>query len=152
MRTWLRSKATLLFLTLAVLLAIPAIALADIVVADGDGVVGTPLSGTRNLGSVNPGATLTPSVDFYLRCESKNHFNSDDTANINFASGTITNATTNVVSPTGTATGSSLTNLSGFSTVSTGWPADGTDCTTSNTDKSLGSSTVTITAPKKAGT
>src|ERR687889_2597055 len=42
MRTWMRSKVRLLFMTCAVLLAIPAIALADNSVADGDGV--TPLT------------------------------------------------------------------------------------------------------------
>jgi hypothetical protein len=151
MRTRLRGKVTLLFMVLGVLLAIPAVALADIVVADGDGVVGAPHSGTRNLGSVDPGATLTPSVDFYLRCDGNQHFNSDDSASIDFTSGTITDAT-NAVAATGSATATSLTGLTG---PSSGWPADATgapNCTASNTDTLLGSSTATIVAPKKAGT
>ena len=39
MRTWMRSKVRLLFMTCAVLLAIPAIALADNAISDGDGPV-----------------------------------------------------------------------------------------------------------------
>jgi hypothetical protein len=42
MRTWLRGKITLLFMTCAVVLAVPAIALADNAVSDGDGV--TPIT------------------------------------------------------------------------------------------------------------
>jgi hypothetical protein len=140
-------------MALAVLLAVPAVALADIVVADGDGVVGT-VSGTRDLGSVNPGATLTPNVDFYLSCDGNQHFNSNDSADIDFTTGTITDNATNTVAATGSATATSLTGLSG---PSSGWPADtsgggSTNCTASNTDRLLNSSTATIVAPKKAGT
>ena len=39
MRTWLRGKFALLFMTCAVVLAIPAVAIADNAVADGDGAV-----------------------------------------------------------------------------------------------------------------
>ena len=63
MRTKLRGKISLLFVTLAVMLAIPAIALADIIVADGDTVtVGNQAGSSENpidIGKVKAGGTVT---------------------------------------------------------------------------------------------
>jgi hypothetical protein len=56
MRTWLRGKFTLLFITCAVVLAIPAIALADNAVADGDGV--TPLTDNPTMAFGNVGCNV----------------------------------------------------------------------------------------------
>src|SRR5215211_44368 len=56
MRTWMRSKVRLLFITCAVLLAIPAIALADNAVADGDGV--TPLTDNPTMAFGNVGCNV----------------------------------------------------------------------------------------------
>jgi len=47
MRTFLRGKVTLLFIMFGLLLAFPAIALADIIVADGD--ILTPEKPRRNV-------------------------------------------------------------------------------------------------------
>src|SRR5215208_5365672 len=56
MRTWLRGKFTLLFMMLGLLLAIPAIALADNAVADGDGV--TPLTDNPTMAFGNVGCNV----------------------------------------------------------------------------------------------
>jgi hypothetical protein len=56
MRTWMRSKVRLLFITCAVLLAIPAIALADNAVADGDGV--TPITDNPTMAFGNVGCNV----------------------------------------------------------------------------------------------
>jgi hypothetical protein len=56
MRTFLRSKVRLLFITCALVLAIPAIALADNAVADGDGV--TPLTDNPTMAFGNVGCNV----------------------------------------------------------------------------------------------
>src|SRR5829696_1543616 len=150
MRTKLRSKFTLLFLTLAVLIAVPAIAYAaDQIVADGDTITAGDQS-SRNLGTVAPGATVTPNanVDFYLDCAGSQHFNSGELATISFdsAGSSIKDAANNTPS-TGSVSATNLTSISG----PTNWPADGDNaCPTANA--LLGSSATTIVAPKKPGT
>src|SRR5215208_2030974 len=153
MRTMLRGKVTLLFMMLGMLLAVPAIAYAaDNIIADGDvATAGDNL--TRSLGTVNPGATVTPkpTVDFRLDCAGNNHFNSTETADINFTSSSIKDAA-DITPSTGSVSASSLTDISGPTTVgTTTYPSDGNGCGTI-ADAPLGSSEVTIVAPKKAGT
>jgi len=144
----MRGKFTLLFVALAVLLAVPAVAYAaDVIIADGDTVtVGDQQ--TRSLGTVAPGATVTPNVNFSLDCNGNNHFNSNEQATISFdsAGSSIKNAA-NITPSTGTLSATSLTNISG----PTSWPADG-DNVCPATNAPLGSSAATIVAPKKAGT
>jgi hypothetical protein len=124
--------------------ALPAVAFAaDQIIADGDTVLAGDQA-SRNLGNVAPGATVTPNVNFSLDCNGTNHFNSNETADINFTSSTAPTALG------GSATATSLSNITGPAS----WPADGgsgNDCNTF-ANASLGSSTVTIVAPKKAGT
>src|SRR5918995_3084576 len=59
MRTFLRGKATLLFMTLGLLIAIPAVALADIITADPDPATVNVVE--ENVGKV-PGSTGTVKV------------------------------------------------------------------------------------------
>src|SRR5215210_8692530 len=101
MRTRLmRGKFSLLFVVCALLLAVPVVAYAaDQIVADGDTLT-TGDQATRDLGTVAPGATVTPNIDFYLKCGGNQHFNSDDHADISFdnASSSIKDATNNTPS------------------------------------------------------
>src|SRR5215218_2909032 len=60
MRTKLRSKFTLLFMTLGLLLAVPAIALADNAVSDGDGV--TPIT-NQDMAFGNVGCNVASNKD-----------------------------------------------------------------------------------------
>ena len=72
---------------LACLLAavIAGISLADSVVPDGD-VVATGDQGTVNLGTVAPGAVLTPKTSFHLVCDSKNHVDQGQTLTLTYSS------------------------------------------------------------------
>jgi len=132
----MRSKVRLLFITCAVLLAIPAIALADQINADGD-IVAPNNQTTVNLGDVDPGQTLTPKVSFQLNCNSQQHANPGGTISLDFNSGASSAAVT------------SATNAS-ISVPST-WPADSTNCGSVPNVNDLGDSNVTITAPKAPG-
>ena len=142
----LRSKVTLLFMTCALLVAVPAVAFAaDQLIADGDTVTAGDQA-SRNLGTVAPGASVSPNVNFYLDCNGNNHFNSTETADINFTSSSIKDSAGNTPA-TGSVSAASLSNVSG----PTSWPSDGSNaCPTDNA--LLGSSTVSIVSPKKAGT
>jgi MBG domain (YGX type)/YDG domain/Immunoglobulin I-set domain len=110
MRTRLRSKATLLFLTLAVLIAVPAVAFAaDQIIADGDTVTAGDQA-SRNLGTVAPGATVTPNVNFSLDCKGEHHLYfinasdaNEDTLSYNLtkASGTANVSITPIPGPPG---------------------------------------------------
>src|SRR5215218_6887316 len=93
MRTWMRSKVRLLFITCAVLLAIPAIALADQINADGD-IVAPNNQTTVNLGDVDPGQKLTTKVSFQLNCNSQQHANPGGTISLDFNSGASSAAVT----------------------------------------------------------
>ena len=151
MRTRLmRSKFSLLFLALAMLVAVPAVAYAaDEIIADGDvATAGDNL--TRNIGTVAPGATVTPNekVNFTLDCMGNNHFNSNETADINFSStGSSIKDAGGLTPSTGSVSATSLSNISGPTT----WPNDGNNACPA-TNAQLGSSDVSIVAPKKAGT
>jgi hypothetical protein len=158
MRTKLRSKVTLLFMMLGMLLAVPAVAFAaDTIIADSD-TVSTGDQASRDLGVVGPGATVQvgvapakPQVDFYLDCNGNNHLNSGEQATIAFNSaGSSIRDASNVAPATGSLSATSLTNITGPAS----WPADnsgGNACQTFANAK-LGSSEVTIVAPNSAGT
>jgi large repetitive protein len=159
MRTKLRSKISLLFMTCALLVAVPAVAFAaDAIFTDGDLVTtGDQLS--RNLGTLAPGATFTadPSatppvpasdVKFYLDCNGQNHFNSTETADLNVSATSKKDAAGNTITG-GSVAATSLSDISGPAS----WPADSSGGSACNTfaNAELGTSNVTIVAPKKAG-
>ena len=152
MRTRLmRGKFTLLFMMLGLLIAIPAIALADTIIIDSDTVTtspGTQLS--RDLGTVAAGATVTPNptVDFYLNCNGNNHLDNAQTDTITFSSKTI------VRTGGGAFIGGNATATNSSVTAAAAWPDDGTNCTAAGNPAPVkgGSSTVTITAPTTPGT
>jgi hypothetical protein len=67
MRTMLRGKISLLFMTCAVLLAIPAIALADVISGDADAdALDTP-HGNSRIANQQPGTTVSYDFDAYIR-------------------------------------------------------------------------------------
>src|SRR5215218_4370933 len=151
MRTMLRGKFTLLFMSLGLLLAIPAVALADIITADSDTVTTAPgVQLTKDLGTVAAGATVTPNptVDFYLNCNGNNHLDNAQTDTITFSSKTI------VRTGGGAFIGGNATATNSSVTAAAAWPDDGTNCTAAGNPAPVkgGSSTVTITAPTTPGT
>src|SRR5215208_8079418 len=151
MRTYLRGKITLLFMTFGLLLAIPAVALADIITADSDTVTTAPgVQLTKDLGTVAAGATVTPNptVDFYLNCNGSNHLNDGQTDNITFASKNI------VRTGGGAFSGGNASATNSSVTAAAAWPDDGTNCNAAGNPAAVkgGSSTVTITAPTTPGT
>ena len=156
MRTFLRSKVTLLFLTLG-LLAFPAVALAvDFVQADLDTVDAT-IQQSQNLGSVKSGVTATRTVDLYLVCNSNNHLDPNQTNNVTFAAVGSSGGSTIVRTGGGATTGASLTATSSSVTAPSNWIADGNNCNNppagqTTTSVKGGSSTVTIVSPNSEGT
>jgi Bacterial Ig domain len=151
MRTMLRGKISLLFMMLGLLLAIPAVALADIITAASDTVTTSPgIQLSKNLGTVAAGATVTPNptVDFYLNCNGNNHLDDGQTDTITFSSRSISRTGGGAFSGgDATATNSSVT-------ANAAWPDDQTNCNQAGDPAPVkgGSSTVTITAPTTPGT
>jgi hypothetical protein len=143
MRTKLRSKATLLFLTIAVLLAVPAVAFAaDQLLSDVDTINAGPQP-VRDLGTVAPGATLTPNVNFSVVCNgAAGHFNSDDSVTLNFVSGSVSPA----------AAGASVTATNAVVSGPSSWATDSAGCGSFTTAQATGSSQATIKAPSAPGT
>src|SRR5215217_2881446 len=89
MRTWLRGKFTLLFLMCAVVLAVPAIALADTTIADGDGLA--PLADNNMaFGSVCSGVESSKSAPVFIN---RNGSGTNVFANSSTATVTITGVT-----------------------------------------------------------
>src|SRR5918997_228698 len=145
MRTKLRSKITLFFMTLGMLLAVPAVAFAaDQLLSDVIEASAGPQP-VRNLGTVNPGATLTPNVNFSVLCNgAAGHFNSDDSVTLNF------NSATSSVSPAAAGATVSATNTTVRGP--SAWAADSAPCGTFSTAQAQGSSVATINAPSTPGT
>ena len=111
MRTFLRGKITLLFMTCAVILAVPAIALADNTVADGDGV--TPLTDNPTMAFGNVGCNVA-STNQALVAISRN----------GAATGTNTFANSAAVTVTAAATGNAALSAamdSSTITLPSGW-------------------------------
>jgi hypothetical protein len=139
MRTRLRSKVTLLFMTLGLLLAIPAVAFADQILADVDTVTANP-QGSASI-SVAPGATVNKTVQFYLDCTSRNnHLNPGSTNNMTFS-----------LAQSAVPSGGSLSATNSSITAPSSWPTDGTVCGTTADFLGSNTSTVTITAPSAVG-
>src|SRR5215208_2828360 len=86
MRTKLRSKATLLFLTLGVLLAFAGVALADVIIADGDTVQLGTQAGTQtnpiSMGTVKQGGSVSKQVSFQLVCNQDKHVDNGQTVTL----------------------------------------------------------------------
>ena len=150
MRTRLmRSKLSLLFLTIAVLLAIPAIVLADEIFPDGDSITtngnqaGTSAS-PIDLGTVAPGAQLTPTVSFELQCKTKNHVDQGQRINLGYSQA-------NSTIPGGSLTATTAV-VGGTTGIPPSWPDDDQSCTPDPTPiQDAGNSAVTITAPSSPG-
>ncbi len=134
------SIATSLAVMLAMLLT--SLALADTIQSDGDIV--TPASQTTiNLGTVAPGATLTPKVSFQLSCAGNKHVDNGQSVTLTYSAG-------NSSIPAG---GTLSATTASIGTVPTTWPDDGNNnCTGFLPINDNGDSTVTIVAPTAGGT
>jgi PKD domain-containing protein len=133
-------------LTFALVLAMimTSLALADQVQPDADTVT-TGDQSTRSLGTVAPGATLTPDVSFGLQCQSNaNHVDNGATVNISFIA----------VGPGGSsapAGGSLSATNTTIGAIPSAWPDDGNSCGVTTPLSDNGNSVVTITAPSAPG-
>jgi hypothetical protein len=121
-------------------------AYADTITADGD-IVTAGDQGTVNLGTVAPGATLTPKTSFTLNCAGKNHPDQAQTINLTYSSGSSTVPSGGTLSATNAAIGP----------IPVSWPDDTsgggtTNCPSPLTMPDNGDSTITITAPTTPGT
>ena len=148
MRTKLRSRLSLLCMTFALMLAMPAIALADIIVADGDFVtVGNQAGSSTNpidMGKVKAGGSVDKQVSFQLVCNQKQHVNQGATVTLD-----------STPDLTGVPTGGSLTATSAtIGPIPASWPDDTGDCATPTpqTLEDNGNTTVTFKAPTGATT
>jgi hypothetical protein len=159
MRTYLRGKITLLFMMFGLLLAIPAVALADVIVADGDtgDAVTTPQQ-TVELGTVAPGATVTKNASFTLQCNSAQHIEVGETLSLLFSSSSdVFNSADNTVAASGSVS-AVTTNTDplkvAFPAIPSTWPLDGNNScgTTPQTLNATDTASVTITAPTAPGT
>jgi len=159
MRTFLKGTVTLLFMMLGMLLAVPAVALADVIVADGDtgDAVTTPQQ-TVELGTVAPGATVTKNASFTLQCNSAQHIEVGETLSLLFSSSSdVFNSADNTVAASGSVS-AVTTNTDplkvAFPAIPSTWPSDGTNnCgTTPQTLNATDTASVTITAPTAPGT
>jgi hypothetical protein len=149
MRTFLRGKVTLLFMTLGLLLAVPTIALADIVVADGDFITTGNQAGTSanpiDIGKVKAGGSVERQVSFQLQCNGSRHVDQNQTVTLDATPGT-----------TGVPAGGSLTATAAtIGPIPSSWPDDtsgpsncGTTPPTPIDDN--GNTTVKFTAPSNA--
>ena len=148
MRTKLRGKFWLLFMILGLLLAVPAIALADIIVADGDIITTGNQAGTAanpiDIGKVKAGGSVSRQVSIQLVCNGNKHVDQGQTITLDATPGT-----------TGVPAGGSLTATAAtIGPVPASWPDDSgtnTDCaTTPQTLEDNGNTTVTFNAPSNA--
>jgi hypothetical protein len=158
MRTYLRGKVTLLFMMLGMLIAIPAVALADVIVADADLVTlgnqaGTPTN-PIDLGTVGPGAVVKPNgqlpqVSFLLQCSGNRHVDDTQTVSLAFSQANSTIPSDGLLSATDTTIGKPATDTDPG--IPASWPEDASgmpNCgSTPPTFGDEGNSTVTITAP-----
>jgi hypothetical protein len=133
-------------LTLALVLAmlVTSLVVADDVVTDGD-IVNTGNQPSVNLGTVAPGATLTPKVSFTLTCSGNKHVDDAQTA-------TMTYSSSGSNAPAGGSIDDATTATIGA--VSSAWPDDGSNCPSTPPVPLAdnGDSTVTLTAPTTPGT
>jgi hypothetical protein len=137
-----RTRLSLVLGTIVAALLFGAIAYADVVQPDADFVtVGNQSS--LNLGTVPPGATLTPQVSFELQCGGNQHVDDGLSVSLTYNSGGST------IPPGGSMSASTAT----IGPVPAAWPDDQGQC--SNPAPAAlqdnGNSTVTITAPTTPG-
>lgn len=141
-----RGRFSLILGTLFAALTLGAVfAYADTITSDGDIVTAGDQS-TVNLGTVAPGAVLTPKTSFTLNCAGKNHPDQGQTINLTYSSASST-------IPAGSL---SATNAA-IGPIPASWPDDtsgggSTNCPSPLTMPDNGDSTITITAPAAAGT
>jgi hypothetical protein len=117
---------------------------ADTITPDGDTVTAGNQS-TVNLGTVAPGATVTPKTSFTLNCTGKNHPDQGQTIDFTYSAGGST-------VPAGTLSATSAS----IGPIPASWPDDtsgggSTNCPSPLTMPDNGDSTVTITAPTAPG-
>jgi len=131
-------------LSLALILAmlVTSLALADTIQSDGD-IVAPNIQTTLNLGTVAPGATLSPKVSFQLSCDGNKHVDNGQSVILSY------NASASTVPADGSLTASQVS-IGGIPLT---WPDDGNnDCTGFLPIGDNGDSTVTIVAPSLGGT
>jgi hypothetical protein len=140
-----RGRFSLILGTVFAALTLGAVfAYADTITSDGD-VVTAGDQGTVNLGTVAPGATLTPKTSFTLNCTGKNHPDEGQTINLTYSSGGST-------IPGGSLSASNAA----IGPIPGTWPDDtsgggSTNCPSPLTMPDNGDSTITITAPTAPG-
>lgn len=147
MRTRLmRSKFTLLFMMFGLLLAIPAIALADNAVADGDGV--TPLTDNPTMAFGNVGCNVA-STNSSIIAISRNGAASTTQLNNNvFANGstvTVTAAATGDAGLSAAMDSSTITIPSGWNSLANNTLSDSVKSTVTVNDSTAGAGTGTVT-------
>jgi hypothetical protein len=145
MRTWLRSKITLLFMTCAVVLAIPAIALADNAVADGDGV--TPLTDNPTMAFGNVGCNFA-STNKALIAISRNGAAGSTNVFKNGSTVTVTAAASGNAALSAAMDSSTITMPTTWSTAANNTLSDSVSSTVTvnSSTPGSGSGTVTFTA------
>jgi hypothetical protein len=146
MKKLLRRKRLWALLAVSALagLAWAVIALGDVIDADViDAQSGNQT--TRDLGNVNPGATVTPDVSFQLRCNGARHADQGQTVTMSYSAA-------NSSAPAG---GSLSASAATIGQVPVSWPDDttgGANCPSpAPTLPDNGNSQATIVAPKPAG-
>jgi len=143
---------------LGLLIAIPAVALADVIVADADLVQLGNQAGTEtnpiDLGTVGPGAVVKPNgqlpqVSFLLQCNGNRHVDDNQTVSLAFSEDNSTIPSDGHLSATDTTIGKPATDPDPG--IPASWPEDASgapNCgSTPPTFGDNGNSTVTITAP-----
>ena len=141
-----RGRWSLILGTLIATAALAVVAYADTITPDGDTITPGDQSSV-NLGTVAPGAVLTPSTSFRLTCTGKQHPDQGQTISLTFNLGSST-------VPAGSLSATNPT----VGAIPASWPDDttgggSTNCSSpAQTLGDNGDSTVTITAPSGAGT
>src|SRR5829696_4983934 len=148
MRTWMRSKVRLLFITCAVLLAIPAIALADNAIADGDGV--TPLTDNPTMAFGNVGCNVA-STNSALVAISRNGAAGSTNVFANSSTVTVTAAATGNAALSAAMDSSTITLPSNWSSLDNNTLSNNVSSTVTvnSSAPGPGSGTVTFTASGK---
>src|SRR5215213_282730 len=152
MRTWMRSKVRLLFITCAVLLAIPAIALADNAVADGDGV--TPLTDNPTMAFGNVGCNIAATNKALIAISRNGAASATNVNNNVFANGstvTVTAAATGNAALSAAMDSSTITLPSNWSSATNNTLSDSvlSTVTVNSSAAGPGTGTVTFTATGK---
>jgi hypothetical protein len=144
MRTMLRSKITLLFMSMGLLLAIPAVALANDILFDNL----TDNSGSINLGTIAPGASASGTLTtLALECNSQG--NADHVANDPTTGKLAFQVTPTLDSSSAAGSVSELTSVTPDLSVPSTWPLDNQSCDADDTTQH-GSVAVQVTVPAGA--